>query len=118
MLPVCHAVNHVLILSEGLFLPAPEVALLQEGCLIGLRFFIEDLQGVVIVELEFDEGLGGVQRRFLLEGVNRGLKLGEQIVGGGGALDAFGGGGHTRALRGTQGALLDKVIRILIPHDG
>ena len=54
MLPVCHAVNHVLILCEGLFLAAPEVTLLQEGCLVGLRFLLEDLQGVIIVQLEFD----------------------------------------------------------------
>jgi len=118
MLPIRHAVNHVLILIKCLFLPAPEVTLLQEGCLVGLRFLLEDLQGVVIVQLEFDEGLGGVQRCFLLEGVHRGLKLGEHIVRGGGALDAFGGGRHTLALRGTKGALFDEVVGVLIPNDG
>jgi hypothetical protein len=60
VLAVRHAVNHVLILCEGLFLAAPEVTLLQEGCLVGLRFLLEDLQGVVIVELEFHQGLRGV----------------------------------------------------------
>jgi hypothetical protein len=31
LLPVCHALNHVLILFEGFFLPAPEIPLLQES---------------------------------------------------------------------------------------
>ena len=53
------------------------------------------------MQLEFDEGLGGVKRRFLLEGVHQGLKLGKNIIGRGGALDTFGGGGHPLALRGT-----------------
>ena len=53
------------------------------------------------MQLEFDEGLGGVKRRFLLEGVHLGLKLGKHIVGGGGELDTFGGGGYPLALRGT-----------------
>lgn len=62
LLPVSHAFNNVLILFYRFFLATSEIPLLQESLLVGFRFLLKDLHCIVIVQLEFYQWLGGVQR--------------------------------------------------------